>query len=147
MHRHGSYSRWENVSGQNRIPVQRYLCRPCGHTISVLPKQCLPYRPVPVCRLEADFNRRAEIGQGPDPPPGELEAGCLRRAWNRFAQRLSRLRGAFDQLLDVATHSAEELWRQIRRAKTSLPAILNFLAQRHKISLLGDYRCLQLPSG
>jgi len=33
----------------------------------------------------------------------------------------------------------------MRHAKGTLERILGFLAMTHKISLLGDYRCLRLP--
>ena len=38
--------------------------------------------------MEAFFNEQAEDGTGPDPPPKVLEAGCLRRAWQRFQSRI-----------------------------------------------------------
>lgn len=127
--------------------MQRYLCVGCGITVSVLPAECLPYRPVPVPRVEAYFNERAEAGSGPDPPPEALEAGCLRRAWSRFETRVIRLKDAFGPLISSVIDRAPCLWKQMRLAKTSLEEMLKFLAQTHKISLLGDYRCLRLPTG
>ena len=125
--------------------MQRYWCPGCGLTISVLPVDRLPYRPLEGLRLEAYFNAQAGIGSGPDPPPGVLEAGCLRRAWTRFQTRVSTLKEAFGQLIPSVISEAAHLWKQMRLAKETLAAILGFLARTRNISLLGDYRCLRLP--
>ena len=125
--------------------MQRFLCLECGLTISVLPVDRLPYRPVEGARLEAFFNEQAEAGSGPDPPPAQLEAGCLRRAWKRFQTRVCTLKEAFGLLIANITNSASALWKQMRLAKGTLPAILRYLAQGHKCSLLGDYQCLRVP--
>lgn len=126
--------------------MQRFLCLECELTISVLPADRLPYRAVECSRLEGFFNQQAEAGSGPDPPPGWLEAGCLRRAWARFQTRVTVLKEHFGLLTSAITTSAAGLWKQMRLAKRSLGAILGFLAQTAKTSLLGDYRCLRLPS-
>jgi hypothetical protein len=96
--------------------------------------------------LEAFFNEQAEAGSGPDPPPGELEAGCLRRAGARFQSRVPILREVFGLLVNSAITSAAALWKQMRLAKATLPGILRYLAQSHKRSLLGDYQCLRVPT-
>jgi hypothetical protein len=127
------------------LAVQRFYCPECGLSISVLPVDRLPYRPVQGQRLEAFFNAQAEIGSGPDPPPGVLEAGCLRRAWTRFQARVSTLKEAFGLLIPSVSSTAAHLWKQMRLAKESLATIVRFLAQTRNISLLGDYRCLRLP--
>jgi hypothetical protein len=114
-------------------------------TVSVLDAERLPYRPVEVPRVEAFFNAQARIGSGPDPPPGVLEAGCLRRAWTRFQTRVSTLKEAFGLLIASVIPGADDLWKQMRLAKETLAAILGFLAQSRNLSLLGDYRCLRLP--
>jgi len=131
--------------GGERWAVQRYWCPGCGLTISVLPVDRVPYRPLEGLRLEAYFNAQAEIGSGPDPPPGVLEAGCLRRAWTRFQTRVSMLKEAFGQLIPSVISEAAHLWKQMRLAKETLAAILGFLARTRNLSLLGDYRCLRLP--
>jgi hypothetical protein len=51
---------------------------------------------------------------------------------------------AFGLLIDI-TDSAGALWKQMRLAKGTLPAILRYLAHGHKCSLLGDYQCLRVP--
>ena len=128
-----------------RFAVQRYWCPVCELTISVLAADRLPYRSVEGPRLEAFFNAQAGIGSGPDPPPGWLEAGCLRRAWTRFQTRVSTLKEAFGLLIPSVISGAVHLWKQMRLAKKTLAAILGFLGQTRNISLLGDYRCLCLP--
>lgn len=146
VHRHGSYHRYAHPSGTQTFPVQRYRCAQCGLSLSVLPADRLPYRAVPAGRLEAFFNEQAEAGSGPDPPPDELEAGCLRRAWARFQTRVPILKKAFGLLVHSVMGSAAALWKQMRLAKTTLQGILHYLARADKRSLLGDYRCLQWPS-
>ncbi|MCB1125795.1 MAG: hypothetical protein KDM81_04820 [Verrucomicrobiae bacterium] len=146
LHRHGFYRRYAAPAGSEFLTIARYLCRRCGLTVSVLPVEHLPYRPVKVPRLEAFLDGQAGVGTGPDPPPGLLEAGCLRRAWARFQTRGSHLQKAFDLRLPSVIDSARDLWLQMRRAKRSLAGILDFLARVGKQSLLGDYRCLRLPA-
>jgi len=146
LHRHGCYHRYAQPTGERRSAIQRYLCPDCGLTISVLPVNHLPYRPVEGPRVEAFFNAQAGIGSGPDPPPGQLEAGCLRRAWTRFQTRVSTLKEAFGLLIASVLSGAADLWKQMRLAKETLAGILGFLAETRKVSLLGDYRCLRLPT-
>lgn len=126
--------------------MQRYWCPECESTFSVLPADRLPYRPLEGPRLEAFFDAQAGIRSGPDPPPGQLEAGCLRRAWTRFQTRVATLKEAFGLLIPSVMAGAAHLWEQMRLAKPTLAAILGFLAQSCNTSLLGDYRCLRLPS-
>ena len=145
LHRHGCYHRYARPEGGERFAVQRYWCSDCGLTISVLPVERLPCRPLEGPRLQSFFDAQAGIGSGPDPPPGQLEAGCLRRAWTRFQTRVSTLKEAFGLLIASAISSPGDLWKQMRQAKETLAAILGFLAQSCKTSLLGDYRCLRLP--
>lgn len=145
VHRHGSYGRYAGPSGSGRVRVQRFLCPECEITLSVLLEDQLPYRSVSAGRVEAFFNEQAEAGTGPDPPPGELEAGCLRRAWRRFQTRVQTLRDAFGLLISSASLSPGNLWKQMRLAKGDIHGILLYLARTHKCSLLGDYRCLRVP--
>ena len=145
VHRHGRYERFANASGPQRFRVQRFLCPRCGITLSVLPQDRLPYRPVPATRLEAFFNEQAEAGTGPDPPPDELEAGCLRRAWRRFQTRVTTLKDAFGLLIDSASLCPGTLWKHMRLAKRDVHGILLYLARHHKGSLLADYHCLRVP--
>lgn len=146
VHRHGGYRRYRHPTGGETFHVQRFRCPLCGLTLSVLPSDRLPYRPLQGARLQAFFNEQAETGSGPDPPPALLEAGCLRRAWTRFQTRAAILKEAFGLMIASVTDSTATLWKQMRLAKGTLSGILRYLAQTHKRSLLGDYRCLRLPS-
>ena len=47
IHGHGSYERYANCDDNTLEAILRFLCVPCGHTISVLPDHRLPYRAVP----------------------------------------------------------------------------------------------------
>jgi hypothetical protein len=145
MHRHGSYRRYAKPAGEERLVVARYWCPVCQLTVSVLPADRLPYRPLAGPRVEAFFDAQAGIRSGPDPPPAVLEAGCLRRAWARFQTRVSTLKEAFGQLIPSVLSEAGALWKQMRLAKQTLADILGFLGQSRNLSLLGDYRCLRLP--
>jgi hypothetical protein len=143
MHRHGSYWRYEKPKGGGKFEVQLFLCPCCGHTVSVLPLNRLPYRPLEVKRLQGAFDAQAEVGTGLDPPPEPIEAGCLQRAWNRFLARVNILKDAFGQTLPAELHTPQQLWKELRRGVGSVEVMLRFLAQHCKRSLLGDYACLR----
>lgn len=123
--------------------MQRFLCGSCGHTVSVLPGTRLTYRPLGVGRLQGFFDAQAEVSAGLDPPPGLVEAGCLRRAWNCFLTRVQVLKDSFGQILPCELHTAQQLWQELRRSVGSAEPILRFLARHCKRSLLGDYACLR----
>jgi hypothetical protein len=123
--------------------MQRFLCPPCGHTVSVLPCNRLPYRPLEVERLQSHFDAQAKVGTGLDPPPEPIEAGCLRRAWDRFLTRVNPLKDSFGQTLPAELHTAQQLWKELRRGVGSAESMLGFLARYCKRSLLGDYACLR----
>ena len=143
MHRHGSYRRYKKPKGAQKFPVQRYVCPPCGRTVSVLPANRLTYRPLEVTRLQTYFDAQAKVNTGLDPPPEPIEAGCLQRAWNRFLTRVQSLKDAFGQMLSAGLRTAQELWKQLRRCVGSAEKMLRFLAENCKRSLLGDYACLR----
>ena len=123
--------------------MQRFLCPPCGHTVSVLPAHRLSYRPLEVERLQGGFDAQAEVGTGLDPPPEPIEAGCLQRAWHRFLTRVKVLQDAFGQMLPTELLTAQQLWQALRRGVGSAEAMLRFLARHGQRSLLGDYACLR----
>ena len=143
MHRHGSYRRYKKPKGAQKFPVQRYVCPPCGRTVSVLPANRLTYRPLEVTRLQTYFDAQAKVNTGLDPPPEPIEAGCLQRAWKRFLTRVPPLKEAFGQMLPAQLRTAQQLWKQLRRGVGTAEDILRFLAQHCKRSLLGDYACLR----
>jgi hypothetical protein len=150
VHKHGCYKRYAALGGAEQADkqesIQRYLCRPCGLSFSVLPPHRLPYRPLRVERLQGDFDQRAGIqAKGPDPPPRELEAACLQRAWSALSARVATLKDAFGQLVDSTVSDGLSLWRALRQSYDSVATMLCFLAEHHHISLLAHYRCLRPP--
>jgi len=116
--------------------VTRWLCIVCGGTISVLPDEMLPYRPVVVELLEAWFD---SLHHGRDPPQvTEVERGCLERACSRFLQRIPSLTTILGQMVEAIRPTAQALWTQLRKFRR-LVDILRLLAEKFKTSLLGDY--------
>lgn len=112
----------------------------------MLPPHRLPYRPVRAERLQADFDQRAGIQtQGLDPPPRAVEAGCLQRAWSRLTARVATLKEAFGQLIPKPVSDSPSFWTNLRQSFDSVSKMLCFLSEHHRISLLGNYRCLQPP--
>lgn len=147
VHLHGRYERCARPEGSSQEKVQRYLHPPCGLTFSVLPAHRLPYRPVRAERLQAAFDQRAGIpAQGPDPPPRVVEAGCLGRAWSALTARVAALKDAFGQLVSSTVSDGASFWRSLRQSFDSVSKMLCFLSEHHRISLLGDYRCLRPPA-
>jgi hypothetical protein len=174
VHLHGTYERYADVAGaratidgaqvagaagvktstkrkgkkeDNQESIQRYLCCPCGRTFSVLPPHRLPYRPIRTERLQGDFDQRAGIQTpGLDPPPRTVERCCLERAWRVLTTRVATLKGAFGQLVESTVSDGLSLWKSLRQSFDSVAKMLCFLSEHHRISLLGDYRCLR-PDG
>jgi len=147
VHRHGCYERYADPEETLKERIQRYLCRPCGLTFSVLPPHRLPYRPIRAERLRADFDRRAGIQtKGLDPPPRVVEAGCLQRAWSALTARVKTLQEAFGQLVSSTVSEVAPFWASLRQSFDSVPRMLCFLSEHHRISLLGNYRCLRPPA-
>lgn len=146
MYRHGHYDRFADPEGSELERIFRYRCWWCGLTISVLEPHRLPYRAIRADRLQEDFDERAGIQtQGLDPPPRVVEAGCLQRAWSALSARVDILQEAFGQLIESSVSEVASLWRSLRLAMDSVPRMLRFLSEHHRISLLGNYRCLRPP--
>lgn len=147
LHRHGSYERHAGASGAAKARVERFLCERCGLTIGVIPEGMLPYRSVPVARLEAWLDRRhgveaaATAGEGARPPPAcEVERGCLERSEKKLLPRIPTLRGLLGQRLPVLQDGdLGGFWRALRKLGR-LMDILVELAARFKTSLLSSYR-------
>ncbi|SRR5258708_30647632 len=138
---HGTYERYANCNDQQKQAIDRFLCRPCGRTISVLPDHVLPYRAVAVPLVQQCFDAQAHPGQALAPPTTEKEKGCLKRAWARFKQRVAPLKARLGQIVQAVKPSAAQLWNQLRRG-SNLPVILLQLAKPFNTSLLGHYLCL-----
>jgi hypothetical protein len=142
IHRHVTYERNGNCNDKNPLIliIMRFLCVICGHTISLLPDDYLPYRAVPVRLVETHFDAKAN-GTA-EPAATEKEKGCLKRAWTRFKQRVSSLTARLGQMIRPVKPTAAQLWNQLRR-KSNLTAILLQLVRPFNSSLLGDYLCLR----
>lgn len=147
VHRHGCYERYADPEETLKERIQRYLCRPCGLTFSVLLPHRLPYRAIRAERLQAEFDKRAGIQtQGLDPPPRAVEAGCFQRAWSALTARVTTLKEAFGQLIESTVSDGASLWSSLRQSFDSVAKMLCFLSKHHHISLLGNYRCLRADS-
>ena len=110
----------------------------------MLPPHRLPYRAVRAERLQGDFDQRAGIQtQGLDPPPRAVEAGCLQRAWSALTARVKTLKDAFGQLVSSTVAEVAPFWASLRQSFDSVPKMLCFLSEHHRISLLRHYRCLR----
>jgi hypothetical protein len=71
----------------------------------------------------------------------EKESGCLKRAWDRFGQRVAALATVLGQMMQIRDRTPKPCWLALRRWG-NLPAILRQLARPFKTSLLHDYLCL-----
>jgi hypothetical protein len=142
IHRHDTYERYGDCDDINPLilVILRFLCVPCGHTISVLPDNVLPYRAVPAPLVEKHFD--AKSNDTPEPPANEKEKGCLKRAWNRFGQRVAALATVLGQMLQIRAQAPKPLWSALRQ-RGNLPAILLQLARPFNTSLLHDYLCIK----
>ena len=139
---HGSYERNANCDDQSKTDIDRFLCRPCGRTISVLPERFLPYRAVSVPLVQKHFDAQANPGQAKAPAATENEKGCLKRAWARFQQRVAPLKAKLGQMIRSVKPGPAQLWNQLRR-QSNLAGILLQLAKPFNLSLLHDYLCLR----
>ena len=141
VHRHGHYHRHGGCDGPSALEtIFRFLCVPCGRTISVLPDHLLPYRPISVPKVQAAFDAKS-LGHQP-PPASEKEKGCLKRAWERFSRRTTALAAILGQMMQLVLLEPKLIWSQLRRWG-NLSDILLLLARPFNSSLLHSYRCLQ----
>jgi len=127
IHRHAKYDRYADCQELTKSKwIPRFLCRPCGHTISVLPDDTLSYRPISVPLSEASFDAKA-AGK-PEPPVTEKERGCLKRAWARLRQRVDVLLAVLGQMIEAVKPSPSEFWNQLRRYGNLEPRIQSIFA-------------------
>jgi len=156
VHRHGSYDRYKELESKEKEEVPRFLCVPCGQTVSVLDDELLPYRSIRVDRLEGWLNW--QFSGGPEPPAiREVERGCLERALACFVRNNPSLVQALGQIVKHVRADAGSLWRVLSRLG-NLGTILRQLQEKIKLpfrrgekrrglSLLGTYECLAAWSG
>lgn len=149
LHRHGSYRRNADSSGDAQVIVERFLCPHCGRTFGVIPEGMFPYRSLPVIRFELWMDVRFELatpstGGGARPPPvSEVENGCLLRALHRLQSRIPLLCGLLGQRMPMLHgENIRGFWRALREIGR-LGDILCFLARGFKSSLLADYLSLK----
>jgi len=150
VHRHGSYPRHKEPTGEEKETVDRFLCVPCGRTMSVLDDERLPYRTVLLTRLERWMDWRFN-GAPQLPAVGERERGCLQRAVACFVRNSPSLVEALGQIVRHVRADAGALWRtlrrlgDLRRTLRELQTKIKFPAsgqRRRGFSLLGAYVCL-----
>jgi hypothetical protein len=63
-----------------------------------------------------------------------------------LTKRVAILKDAFGQLVSSTVTDGASFWASLRQSFDSVPKMLCFLSEHHRISLLGNHRCLQ-PSG
>src|SRR6201994_5001595 len=97
VHRHGFYLRFENCDSQRRLRIERFVCPRCGRTLSVLPKNRLPYIALDTTIVESEFDARV---WGSNPPSRSKKGrGCLRQALDRFPARVTPLCALLGQMI------------------------------------------------
>ena len=90
VHVHGPYDRYANCDDEDKEDIPRFLCVPCGRTISVLPDHFLPYRAVGVTLVEKHFDAQANPSQAP--PTGHAKGKRLLEASMGLASNSASLR-------------------------------------------------------
>ena len=140
VHVLSTYKRYSKADGAKKETVPRWRCTAGCCTISVLPDTRLPYRLVDADLLEAWLD--ADLMSRAPPHVTENERGCLKRAHERFLQRIPSLTEVLGQMINAVSPTATQLWVQLRKLG-KLRGILRFLAEDFKTSLLGNYRCLR----
>ena len=138
----GRYPRNRCPEGSEKVFVRCFLCPQCGLTWSVIPEGMLPYRNLPVARLEELMDAEF-VGEGARPPPTVVEESSARRACKFLSERLSFLCGLLGQQMPLeATTDLGCFWRALRKLG-STGDILVRLARDFKTSLLMCYRSLK----
>lgn len=149
LHKHRTYQRNANSTGQDTVAVHCFRCPRCDLLLSIIPAGMLPYRSVPVARLEDWLDARHGLprpvaGEGARPPPAsEVERGCVQRAEKKLLGRIPFLRGCLGQMLPMLDDKdLGGFWRALRMVGR-LGEILLHLAAKFKTSLLACYRSLR----
>lgn len=138
----GGYHRNRGPAGSDQVFVSCYVCGQCGLTWSVIPEGMLPYRNLPVARLEELMDAKF-VSEEAHPPPTVLEESSVGRACENLSERLSYLCSLLGQQMPLeATTDLGCFWRALRKLG-STGDILIRLARDFKTSLLMCYRSLQ----
>jgi hypothetical protein len=94
IHRHGCYLRFENCEDQQRLRIERFVSPRCGRTLSLCPKagslRCLEHRDGGIGVRCPGLGHRFT----------SHERGCLWRAFERFAARVTSLCALLGQMMD-----------------------------------------------
>jgi hypothetical protein len=114
-----------------RMPIRRWLCKACGHTVSVLPDFLLCFRWYIVAAVSAVVVERAEIGAS----WGELKAKAagaphvrtMQRWWQSLGGEAARWLGAVERVLAQQDSSSPWLDPQgeAAQARTTVQALLS----------------------
>jgi hypothetical protein len=149
LHKHRTYQRLADTTGHDTKTVRCFRCPRCKLHVSIIPAGMLPYRSLPVTRLEDHLDTRHGVtrpvaGEGARPPPAsEAERGCLERAEKKLLGRIPFLCGCLGQMLPVFNDKDPfGFWRALR-VIGRLGEILLHLAAKFKTSLLACYRSLK----
>ena len=149
LHKHRTYWRNANATGEDKAVVHCYRCPRCFLLIGIIPAGMLPYRSLPVARLEQHLDAhhgvaRPMAGEGARPPPAsEVERGCVERAEKKLLGRIPFLRRCLGQMLPVLDNNdLGGFWRALRMIGR-LGDILLHLTAKFKTSLLACYRSMR----
>ena len=149
LHKHKTYQRNADTSGQGTETVHCFRCPRCPVYISIIPAGMLPYRCLSAGHFEAHLDARHGVarpvaGEGARPPPAsEVERGCVERAEKKLLGRIPFLRGCLGQMLPMLDNKdLGGFWRALRMIGR-LGEILLHLAAKFKTSLLACYHSLR----
>lgn len=147
------------------VTVQRWICKACGSTYSVIPEDMVPYRSIPVSVMQQKLDRIAAATTASTPPTAPARGSdaaerkvntpqpistsdtflrrALRRIQNRITERIPHLRSLLGLLLDIsASIGFKEFWLAWRSQGDSANTLVH-LAKDHTTSLLLDYKSLR----
>jgi hypothetical protein len=131
IHRHGCYLRFENCEDQQRLRIERFVSPRCGRTLSLCPKagslRCLEHRDGGIGVRCPGLGHRFT----------SHERGCLWRAFERFAARVTSLCALLGQMIGPIKPSVGECCGELRQLD-NLEGILLRLGTKLNTSLLAD---------
>lgn len=166
LHRHASYVRGKFdpiLLVFILVTVQRWICRACRSTYSVIPEDMAPYRSLPVSVLEREMellvapastppmaaekcSDRADRKVAHPQPASTFDTflrRCLRAIQVRITDRISILCSLLGQLLDISARiGLKEFWFAWRSLGDTASNLVH-LAEHFHTSLLLDYKSLR----